>query len=1082
MTDDEALHTRPEVATPLAAELEDAGFADAVEIGRGGFGVVYRCEQAALDRTVAVKVLTAEFDADNRARFIREQQAMGRLTGHPNIVTVLAAGSTAGGHPFLVMPFHPADSLDRWIREHGPLTVRDALSIGVKIAGALESAHHLDIVHRDVKPGNILLTDYGEPALTDFGIAHIAGGFRTAAGTLTGSPAFTAPEVLEGATPNVASDVYGLGATLFSALTGHAAFERRSGENVVTQFRRITTQPVPDLRDNGLPAEVAALVATAMNRDPGDRPSAAVFGEAIRRVQQRLGYPVDNMALRAGPGLNAEESGTSGTSARRGNLPAEVTGFINRRAELAEVRNVLSASRLVTLTGVGGVGKTRLALRAAASRESGFAGGAWLAELAEVSDPTLLVDVVAAALGARDEPDAVLLDVLIRRLRSRETLLILDNCEHLVEAAAKLADTLLRSCPDLRILATSREPLNIAGESVVLVAPLTAPAGDEEPPLHRMARFDAVALFCERAAAAVPGFRLDEQNRSSVAQICARLDGLPLAIELAAARLRSLSPQQIVQHLDDRYALLTHGSRAAPTRQQTLRWCIDWSYEICTPAEQRSWARLAVFAGTFELDAAEQVSGWDLTPYSTLDVVSALVDKSILVREEIDGLVRFRMLETLRDYGRDKLRESGEYPQLRRRHRDWYQRLAVAAEAGWLSHRQPEWIARIGREQANLREALDALLSAETDETAETAGTALRTTAALYEFWFFRGQYGEGRSWLDRALARSDAGSILDRAKALRADTQLAVVHGDLPAAESSLQKARALLEHSSLPMLRAHIDHADGLVALARRDIARACTSLHSAVDTLRSEEMSVAYVNALAYLSWAYEVRGDMARMDASCRTLLSVTESSGELSYRCGAFRGLGVAAWQRGDNHRAQQLIRSALQLNRRLNSPIVAAFMLESLAWVVADDDAERAAVLLGAVDNLWPARSSGTTIFPAIPPFHRECEQTARRVLGGRKFDPAFRRGQKMDMDDVVSYALGEQSVASSSHSPATLTKRERQVAGLVARGLTNRQIAAELVISSRTADGHVEHILTKLGFTSRAQIAAWVAENNRDR
>ena len=1079
MTDDEALHTRREVATPLAAELEDAGFAGAVEIGRGGFGVVYRCEQAALDRTVAVKVLTAEFDADNRARFIREQQAMGRLTGHPNIVTVLAAGSTTAGHPFLVMPFHPADSLDRWIREHGPITVRDALSIGVKIAGALESAHHLDIVHRDVKPGNILLTDYGEPALTDFGIAHIAGGFRTATGTLTESPAFTAPEVLEGGTPNAASDVYGLGATLFSALTGHAAFERRSGEDVVTQFRRITTQPVPDLQDNGLPSEVAALVATAMKRDPGERPSAAAFGEAIRRVQQRLGYPVDNMALRAGPGLNTGEKSAPDTGARRGNLPAELTGFINRRTELVEVRNLLSTSRLVTLTGIGGVGKTRLALRAAATRESDFAGGAWLAELADVSDPTLLVDVVAAAVGARDEPDAVLLDVLIRRLRSRETLLILDNCEQLVEAAAKLADTLLRSCPDLRILATSREPLNIAGESVVLVAPLTAPAGDEAPPLHRMPRFDAVALFCERAAAAVPGFRLDEQNRSSVAQICARLDGLPLAIELAAARLRSLSPQQIVQHLDDRYALLTHGSRAAPTRQQTLRWCIDWSYEICTPAEQRLWARLAVFAGTFELDAAEQISGWDLTPYSTLDVVSALVDKSILVREEVDSLVRFRMLETLRDYGRHKLRESGEYTQLRRRHRDWYQRLAMDAEAGWLSHRQPEWIARIGREQANLREALDALLG---DESAEAAGPALHTTAALYEFWFFRGQYSEGTSWLERALDRSDAGPDLDRVKALRTHTQLAAVHGDLPAAESSLQKARSFLAHSPLPMIRAHVDHADGIVALARGEITRACTSLQSAVDTLRSQEVSVVYVNALAYLCWAYEVRGDMSRMDANCGELLSMTEPSGELSYRCGALRGIGVAAWQRGDTLRAEELIRCALQLNRRLSSPIVAAFMLESLAWVVADDDAERAVVLLGAVDNLWPARSGGTTIFPASSPFHSECEQTARRTLGGRKFALTFRRGQEMDIDAAVSYALGEQSVASSARSPATLTKRERQVAGLVARGLTNKQIAAELVISSRTADGHVEHILTKLGFTSRAQIAAWVARNDRDR
>ncbi|MBY8856895.1 protein kinase [Nocardia sp. CA2R105] len=1075
---DEPQQTRREVVAPLTAELAAAGFQDAVEIGRGGFGVVYRCRQEALDRTVAVKVSTAELDADNAARFVREQQAMGRLTGHPNIVTILEAGCTESGRPYLVMPYHPADSLDRWIREHGPISLQKALSIGVKIAGALESAHHLGIVHRDVKPGNILLTDYGEQALTDFGIAHIAGGFRTAAGTLTGSPAFTAPEVLEGGAPSPSSDVYGLGATLFSALTGHAAFERRSGENMVTQFVRITTQSAPDLRDNGIPEDVAALVTKAMSRNPDERPSAVAFGEAIREIQQRLGFPVEEMALRGEPDLDIRKIRvpTSAPHSDGGNLPAELTSFINRRTELSEIRNLLASSRLVTLTGIGGVGKTRLALRAASARGQGFPDGTWFVELADVSAPSLLAGVVATTLGIRDEPDASLLEVLIRRLKRKKTLLILDNCEQLVEAAARLTDTVLRNCPDLRILVTSREPLNIAGESVVRVAPLATP-GDQERTLHRGPRFDAVTLFSERAAAAVPGFQLDDKNQSAVTQICTRLDGLPLAIELAAARLRSMSAQQILQHLDDRYSLLTHGSRAAPTRQQTLRWCIDWSYNICTPIEQQVWARLAVFAGTFELDAAEQVAGWDLTPHRALDALSTLVDKSILVREEVDTVVRYRMLETLRDYGRQRLRDSGEYHELRRRHRDWYQQLALDAEAGWLSHRQPEWIARIDREQANLREALDALLG---DETAQAADAALRTTAALYEFWFFRGQYGEGRLWLERAIARSDARSIPDRAKALRANTQLAAAHGDFDAAENSLQKARLLGEEDQRPIVQAQIDHADGILALIRGDIGRACTSLTNAVDKLPSREPSVMYVNALAYLGWAYEVRGDLAQADSCCRKLLSITETSGELSYRCGALRGMGVAAWQQGDIPRAEQLIRTALQLNRTLNSPIAAAFCLESLAWIVADADPERATVLLSAVDNIWPAVSGTATIYPTIAPFHKECEQVARRALGARKFELAFRRGQSTGMSGAVALALGEERTGSGSRSPATLTKRERQVADLVAQGLSNKQIATRLVIAQRTAEGHVEHILTKLEFTSRAQIAVWIAEQDR--
>ncbi|MBY8863534.1 protein kinase [Nocardia sp. CA2R105] len=1085
MTDDEALCTRREVVTPLAAELEAAGFEDAVEVGRGGFGVVYRCWQVMLERTVAVKVLTDSLDADSRARFLREQRAMGRLTGHPNIVTVLEVGSTAGGSPYLVMPYHSADSLEVWIRKHGPISPEGTLSIGVKIAGALESAHRLGIVHRDVKPGNILLTEYGEPALTDFGIAHITDGFRTSAGTLTGSPAFTAPEVLEGGTPGPASDVYGLGATLFCALTGHAAFERHDGENVMTQFLRITTEPIPDLQQNGLPDDVASLVSTAMSRDPDARPTAAALGEALRRSQQQNGFPVDEMALPAEPGRPSGDRtapvppqppaalGAPGSGRGRGNLPSELTSFINRRSELAEVKNLLSSSRLVTLTGIGGVGKTRLALRVASTQQRDFADGTWLVELADVSDPALLVDAVAAVLGLRDMPGASLLDVVIHFSSSREMLLILDNCEHLVDAAAKLADTLLRNCADLRILATSREALNIAGESVVRVPPLTVP--DQKPTLARMPRFDAVTLFTDRAVAALPGFVLDEENQSAIAQICARLDGLPLAIELAAARLRSMSPTQILQHLDNRYSLLTHGSRAAPTRQQALRWCIDWSYGLCTPAEQQLWARLTIFAGTFEIDAATQVSGPLHTLESVLDVLSSLVDKSILVREEAGAVVHFRMLETLREYGREKLQESGEYQELRRRHRDWYRELVLEADAEWLSRRQPYWFARLDREKPNLREALDSFLC---DESAQAADAALQTAVALHGFWFFGGLYGEGRSWIERALARPDAGPIPNRVRALWVELQLASAHGDLATAETALAKARVLAEQDPSPTIRAHIDHADGTFALLSGEVDRACSFLDSAVRRLESQRESELYVSCLAYLGWVCEMRDDLEQASEYFRRMVAVTEPSGELAYRSAALRGIGVQAWQQGDRDRAQQLIETALRLNSELNSPVSASFVLQSLAWVVADIDPERAAVLMGATDTMWPATSSATIISPDMSPFHQRCEQTARRALGNRKFGTAFRRGQSMGMAAALTFALGDDRTTAAPHPAVHLTNREQQVADLVAQGLSNKQIAAKLVISQRTAQGHVEHILAKLGFNSRVQIAAWVIED----
>ncbi|RZL75257.1 MAG: protein kinase, partial [Rhodococcus sp. (in: high G+C Gram-positive bacteria)] len=595
MGEGDPLDTQRYPASP-AAELAGTGFDDAQEIGRGGFGAVYRCTQVDLDRTVAVKVLTVELDEENRARFFREQRAMGRLTGHPNIVNILQVGATDSGRPFIVMPFHSQDSLDARIRRDGPLPLDQVLRLGVKMAGAVESAHRLGILHRDVKPANILLTDYGEPELTDFGIAHITGGFETATGAVTGSPAYTAPEVLAGDSPSPAADVYGLGAVLFSALTGHAAFERRSGEQVVAQFLRITTQPVPDLREHGIPEDVSAVIARAMSRIPGQRPAtAAEFGEELRTLQIDHGFPVDEMALRAEPDVQGSDlpptsrggrgSPAPSTLGTTGSLPLEMTSFVGRRHELTEAKNLLGGSRLVTLTGIGGVGKTRLALRVASAVQRDYDDGVRLVELGELREESL-VDAVAAEVGVRDQSARPVREVLVEFLVPRELLLVLDNCEHVVDAIAELAETLLRVCPRLRILATSREPLGIGGEAVLRVPPLGVPDPERTPSLRGLPKYDAVTLFAERGAAAVPGFALTEDNAVAVAGICHRLDGLPLPIELAAARLRAMSPEQILRRLTDRYALLTRGSRGAPSRQQTLRLSVDWSFELCTAGEQ----------------------------------------------------------------------------------------------------------------------------------------------------------------------------------------------------------------------------------------------------------------------------------------------------------------------------------------------------------------------------------------------------------------------------------------------------------------------------------------------------------------
>ncbi|WP_305781201.1 ATP-binding protein [Nocardia nova] len=763
---------------------------------------------------------------------------------------------------------------------------------------------------------------------------------------------------------------------------------------------------------------------------------------------------------------------------RTGRLPLEMTSFVDRRTELAEVKNLLTSVRLVTLTGIGGVGKTRLALRVAASVQKDFADGVWLVDLADVTDPSLLVEVVAAALALRDDRACPLPEVISEYLCVREILLVLDNCEQLVAAVAALVGSWLRVCPTLRILATSREPMNIAGEAVVQVPPLTVPDPTREPSRRGPPRYDAVTLFADRASAAVPGFELTEDNTADVTRICARVDGLPLAIELAAARMRAMSPAQILQRLDDQYALLTRGDRTAPTRQQTLQLCIDWSYRLCTPGERQLWAELSVFDGGFEIDAAEQICGVEPSAHRTLDVLSSLVDKSILIRDESNGVVRFRMLETVRDYGRRKLRASGEEPRVRRRHRDWYRRLALDAEAEWISDRQPYWINRIEREQPNLRETLEFTL---TENTEHAAAAGLQITAGLLMFWIFRGLYGEGRHWIDRAVHHPAAQLAHDRLRALHAGSILAALQGDLDAATALAEQARGLAAQHSSPADRALICFADGLLAMDRGDLDSASRDLRHAVDASESNPRRYPHVSALSALGWVDIVAGRTEEAIERYGRLLAVTEGCGESFHRTNALWGVGVAHWQLGQRSQAIEVLEEALRVNRRIRNAAVAAVSTEALAWVVgADGDAERAATLMGAADELGRRVGTLAGIAPDLGRRHDECVRRTRADLGARGFDAAFRRGRAMRMDEAVAYALREQLPDTGPHSGSSpaLTRREREVAKLVAQGLTNKQIAAKLVISLRTAEGHVEHILTKLGFGSRAQIAAWITED----
>jgi non-specific serine/threonine protein kinase len=551
-----------------------------------------------------------------------------------------------------------------------------------------------------------------------------------------------------------------------------------------------------------------------------------------------------------------------------------------------------------------------------------------------------------------------------------------------------------------------------------------------------------------------------------------------LAIELAAARLPAMSPEQILGRLTHRYTLLTRSNRGAPTRQQTLRLCIDWSFELCTACEQLVWGRLTVFAGSFELDAAEAVCATGLAPGELLDTLTSLVEKSILIREEQGSVVRFRMLETLREYGYEKLEQTGEDVPVRRRHRDWYEALALDAEADWISTRQADWITRLKREQPNLRDALE--FSVDDDPAA-----GLRTAAALRWFWGSQGGYSEGRRLLDRLLARQSGPPTLEWVKALYCASVMANLQGDLQAGTTLVEQARTLTAHTSDPMMRALVAYADGMLALYSGDLPHASSHLETALTEFSERGERTLETSILYSLGLAYGLSGSTQRAIECHERVLAITERYGEKTYRAHSLWAMGIAVWRQGDTDHAFRLVEQALKLARQVQSPRVAASCIEALAWIACERrDAARAAVLMGAAEGLARSVGSSAVIHSNLLVYQEESDQKARKKLGGAAFAAFHCKGQGMSFDAAIAYALDEQPTATSTPdtTPSTrLTNRERQVADLITEGLTNQAIADRLVISPRTAQGHVEHILTKLGFTSRTQVACWVVAQSHD-
>ncbi|MFC4529916.1 ATP-binding protein [Sphaerisporangium dianthi] len=757
-----------------------------------------------------------------------------------------------------------------------------------------------------------------------------------------------------------------------------------------------------------------------------------------------------------------------------------MTSFVGRRQEMAEVKSLLSKSRLVTLTGFGGVGKTRLASQTAQDVQRAFPDGVWFVDLSALDDPDLLVPTLLETLQLEERSSRPSMAAVAEHLADKKALLILDNCEHLLHDCAVLVEDLLVIADGLRIIITSREPLRIHGERTLVVHPLPVPDGEgERLSTEALAEVDAVRLFVERTDAVLPGFSVTDDNRDAVVQICRRLDGIPLAIELAAVRLRALSVQQLLDRLEDRFKMLTTGSRTAALRQQTLRALVDWSYGLCTEPERLLWARASVFSGGLDLEAAEAVcSGDGIAREDVVDVVSGLVEKSVLVREEYPVGVRYRLLDTVRQYGRDRLAESGGQAELRRRHREFYRAVAHQAYALIFTGAQLEWQRRLRLEHANLRAALHACFD---DGDAEDG---LRMATDLLYHWKTMHQIGEGRRWLEDGLAKVTA-PCESRAWALCYGSWMAIIMGHIPAATAMIDEARELGEMLELPSLRAYVALFSGMTAVYRGEIDTATGLYEEALAGHRAAGDERGQVLTLTRLCLTYGRKRDVERAAAAGEEAVRICDARGEGWHRAYAVMALGVLAWREGDIARAIDLEKESLRFNGTMEDWLGVGINLDVLAWIsVAERDHARAARLIGALWAMW--RTSGRPLlqFGHLLVYHDECEASIHQALGEPAFRAALDQGARLSFEEVLAYAMQERAPAAPDEgarcTSSPLTRREMEIARLVAQGASNKDIATTLVIARRTAEGHIEHMLSKLGFHSRAQIAVWMAEQDR--
>jgi predicted ATPase/DNA-binding CsgD family transcriptional regulator len=1136
-------------------------------LGQGGYAQVYLGQHVRLPLQVAIKVLHSHLTGREAEHFQQEAETIARLA-HPSIVRILDYDVQAGV-PFLVMDYAPNGSLRRRYPKGMVVPPPQIVSYVKQLAAGLQYAHEQKVIHRDVKPENMLLGRHEEVLLSDFGLAalaHSSASLSTqeALGTLP----YMAPEQIEGH-PRAASDQYALGVVVYEWLCGSRPFEGSFSEVMVQHL----SLPPPSLRERvpTIPGEVEQVVLKALAKDARQR-FASVRDFALALEEASTGASIGSTRLMLATAYAAEARHTT-----KHHLPAHLTPLLGREQEVVEACTILRRPevRLVTLTGPGGIGKTRLAPQVATELLADFAGGVSFVSLAPISDPELVIPTIAQTLDVKESGTLPLMDLLKAFLQDKHVLLILDNFEQLLSAAPYVAD-LLTSCPQLNICVTSRAVLHVQGEQEFPVPALAVPDLAQLPESENLAEYAAVALFLQRAQAVKPGFQLTSTNARPIAAICTRLDGLPLAIELAAARIKLLPPPALLTRLEHRLAVLTGGAQNLLPRQQTLRNTIEWSYHLLDTAEQRLFRRLSVFAGGCMLEAIEAVCApldTDAAAISVLDAVSSLIDKSLLQQTEQEGKEpRLVMLETIREYGLEALAARGEVEVARQAHAAYYLALVEAVEPELVGPAQVMWLERLEEEHDNLRAAMRwSLEQVGGDEGGQSQEMALRLGAALRRFWMIRGHISEGRSFLEQALTARRGIVTRVQVKALQAAASLAVYIDDTEQAEilcgESLRLCRELGDKAGMAFSLFYLGMLEN--TMGNLTAARMHTQEALALDREVGDKGGVAWsLNNLADFA---SYQGEYARAQALIEESLTMHRELGNkrgiasslqhlaqvlflsqgdpvlahsrLQEGHALFRELGDKgnmthclslsgrlALSQGDTTAGRSLLEESLRLSREIGSQWSIAESLAGLAQVEASQGELAAArmlyeqsltiarernykdLLLSCMEGLadvvgvqgepaWTARlwgaaevlreDMGTPLPPVYCAEYERAVAATRTQLGEKAFAAAWAEGRTMTPEQALA-AHGQGTIPvpaseglvsssptkSSASSPVGLSSREAEVLRLVARGMTNEQVARQLGIRPSTVKTHLTSIYSKIQVSSRIAATRYAIEH----